>query len=203
MTQHPAEPLLRVRVQRGGGSDRGGRALPVVGAAARSDDRRGRDERELGLRDRQRAAAAAGAAVRPQPAPAALRRALCWIDAAPEACYRSMAMRSRLPALLALTLALAALPGVRAFANAMCAPCCPERSAAADPACEIESSDCCELVPAAPAAPEPVKAKPVTPALSLAPRPAEPIPASHLAPLRAREFASRASALQLSVVRRL
>ena len=51
-----AEPVLRVRLQRGRGSDRGGCALPVLRHAAQSDVRSGSHELQLGLRDRQRAA---------------------------------------------------------------------------------------------------------------------------------------------------
>src|SRR6185437_35675 len=61
--QHPPEPLLRLRLQRARRADRGGRPLPMVRAAAQSDDRQRCHEPELRHRDRQRA-------------PAALRRAL-------------------------------------------------------------------------------------------------------------------------------
>ena len=54
--QHPAEPLLRVRLQRARRAAGGRRALPVDRLAAVADDRRRGDEPELGLGDRQRAA---------------------------------------------------------------------------------------------------------------------------------------------------
>jgi Cu+-exporting ATPase len=59
--QHPAEPVLRVRLQRGRRADRGWRALSAVRMAAEPDDCRGGDERQLGVGHRQRAAAAARA----------------------------------------------------------------------------------------------------------------------------------------------
>jgi hypothetical protein len=116
-----------------------------------------------------------------------------------------MAMRLRIPALLALALALCALPGVRAFADAICPPCCAERAGSApDPACALQDSDCCDLVPAAPAAPaEPAKAQPPAPALVSVPHAVAPVPIARLAAQGSREVAAAVSPLQLSVVRLL
>jgi Cu+-exporting ATPase len=61
--QHPAEPLLRVRLQRPRDTARGGRALPRLRVAALADDRQRRDEPELGLGDRKLPPAAVGEAV--------------------------------------------------------------------------------------------------------------------------------------------
>src|SRR5687768_2907846 len=74
-----------------------------------------------------------------------------------------MPMR-RTPALLALVLALCALPGVRAFASASCAPCCPESAMPAD--CSMKEASCCEVAPAA-AAEAASYAKPDSPAPAL------------------------------------
>ena len=57
--QHPPEPVLRVRLQRARGADRGGRALPVRRAASQPDARERGDDLELGLGDHERAATAA------------------------------------------------------------------------------------------------------------------------------------------------
>ena len=78
--QHPAEPVLRLRLQRGRRADRGGHPLSGLRPAAVADDRGGGDEPVLGLGDRQRAAAADAQALRgpelPTPGPRgrALRR---------------------------------------------------------------------------------------------------------------------------------
>ena len=56
--QHQAEPVLRLRLQRGGRANRGRRALPVLRAALVPDHRRCRDELQLGLGGRQCAALA-------------------------------------------------------------------------------------------------------------------------------------------------
>ena len=50
--QHPAEPGVRVRLQRRRHPDRGRRAVPGVRAAALTDDRRRRDGAVVGQRDR-------------------------------------------------------------------------------------------------------------------------------------------------------
>ena len=57
--QYPAESFLRLHLQCGGRSDRGGRALSRLRRAAVADDRGGGDGAVIGERDRQRAAAAA------------------------------------------------------------------------------------------------------------------------------------------------
>ena len=58
MREHPAEPVLRVRLQRGRRADRRRRALSGLRAAAQPDDRRRGDELQLGVGHRQRAAPA-------------------------------------------------------------------------------------------------------------------------------------------------
>ena len=60
MREHPAEPVLRLRLQRARRADRRRCALSVLRPAAEPDDRGGGDELQLGLGDRQRAAAAPG-----------------------------------------------------------------------------------------------------------------------------------------------
>ncbi len=116
-----------------------------------------------------------------------------------------MAMRSRIPALLALALALCALPGVRAFASAICPPCCPEHAAPVlGPDCAPQASDCCEVVPAAPAAaPEHTNSQPPAPALVTTPRTVTPVPAALLAPQPAGQIVAARSSSRLSVVRLL
>jgi hypothetical protein len=111
-----------------------------------------------------------------------------------------MAMSSRIPALLALALLLCALPGVRAFASAM--PCCE----ATEPGtgCAPAESDCCTLVPAAPAAPSAhVKAQPGAPAVVSVLRAFAPAPAALRSRHSPRDSAPAPSALRLSVVRLL
>ena len=61
--EHPAESVLRVRVQRAGRADRGRVALPGVRAASQPDDRERGDDLQLGLGDRERAPVAEAAAV--------------------------------------------------------------------------------------------------------------------------------------------
>ena len=56
--EHQAEPVLRVRLQRRRRADRGRRALPAFGLLLSPDDRRRRDELQLGLGHRERAPAA-------------------------------------------------------------------------------------------------------------------------------------------------
>ena len=56
--QHPAEPVLRLHLQRRRRADRGGRALSGVRTSAVADHRRRRDGAVVGQRRRQRAAAA-------------------------------------------------------------------------------------------------------------------------------------------------
>jgi hypothetical protein len=114
-----------------------------------------------------------------------------------------MPMRSRTPVLLALVLALCALPGVRAFASAM--PCCAESGETAPgPDCAAQDSDCCQLVPAAPAAPaEQVKAQPAAPAIVSALHGITPVPAALLALQPTSQIAAAISASRLSVVRLL
>jgi hypothetical protein len=51
--QHPAEPVLRIRLQRDDRADRGGRDLSLDGTAAQSDDRQHRYERKLDRGDQQ------------------------------------------------------------------------------------------------------------------------------------------------------
>ena len=58
--EHQAEPVLRLRIQRVGNSDRGGGALPVLRGSAQSRHRGGGDEPQFRLRSRQRVEAAAG-----------------------------------------------------------------------------------------------------------------------------------------------
>ena len=57
--QHPAEPVLRLRLQRARGADRGRRALSGLRPPAQPDDRQRRDEPELGPCHHQCAAACA------------------------------------------------------------------------------------------------------------------------------------------------
>ncbi len=61
--QHPAEFVLRVRLQWAGDPDRRRRALPGLRPPAQPDDRQRRDERQLGPGHLERAAPAPGAAV--------------------------------------------------------------------------------------------------------------------------------------------
>ncbi len=61
--QHPAEFVLRLRLQRAGDPDRGRRALPGLRPPAQPDDRQRRDERQLGAGHQQRAQVAPGAAM--------------------------------------------------------------------------------------------------------------------------------------------
>src|SRR3990172_5372914 len=63
--QHPAEPVLGLRLQRGGRARRGRCPLPRVRAAPLPDAGERGDELQLGHGDRERAAAAAGQAVIP------------------------------------------------------------------------------------------------------------------------------------------
>jgi hypothetical protein len=115
-----------------------------------------------------------------------------------------MPMRSRIPALLALTLALCALPGVHAFAAAWCAPCCDEAQSQPQP-CAVTASDCCALSPAAPASvpAEHTTAQPPAPALVTAPHGFAPTHAAGLAPSFARQIAAASAPARLSVVRLL
>ncbi|HKA14550.1 MAG TPA: hypothetical protein VKH41_06000 [Myxococcota bacterium] len=111
-------------------------------------------------------------------------------------------MRSRIPALLALALALCALPGVRAFASAPCAPCCAEYSAPA-PDCAMDEAPCCEIAPAAPAAiADHARAEIQAPAVVDSLRVAEPALAPVPAP-PAKGAPAYSSPLRLSVVRLL
>src|SRR5258705_2465238 len=102
-----------------------------------------------------------------------------------------MAMRSRIPALVALALALCALPGVRAFANAICSPCCAEHAQSGPgPACAPQDSVCCDLVPGAPAAPADHANQPPAPAIVSAPPATTATATALLAPPRVREIAT-------------
>jgi hypothetical protein len=113
-------------------------------------------------------------------------------------------MKSRIPALLVVALALCALPEVRAFASAVCATCCSDAgSEAQGPACAMHESGCCELAPATPAAlVEHTNAQPPAPALASA-HVLAPVSWAPLAPLVTRELALASSPLRLSVVRLL
>ena len=63
--QHPAEPVLRLRLQRGRRADRGRRALSGLRHPAVADHRRGRDGAVVGQRGRQCAAVAQGKTLTP------------------------------------------------------------------------------------------------------------------------------------------
>jgi hypothetical protein len=115
-----------------------------------------------------------------------------------------MPMRSRLPVLVALALALCALPSLHAFAAARCTPCCAEMAESADSGCGLNESDCCEVTPAAPVAPvEQVNPQLASPALTTAPIAFTPAPALLPVRLHARALAAPASPARLSVVRLL
>ena len=116
-----------------------------------------------------------------------------------------MAMRSRLPVLLALALVLCALPAVQAFAAAACAPCCAETgSPAPDSDCRLSESACCDLAPAAPVAPlERANPQPVPPAVASVPLALVPEPASARVPVKTRSLIATAPPARLSVVRLL
>ncbi len=105
--------------------------------------------------------------------------------------------------MVALALVLCALPGVRAFASAM--PCCSENGESTPgPACAPQESDCCELVPAAPAAPaEHTNSQPPPPAIVSALHGITAVPAALLALPPARQIAAAISSSRLSVVRLL
>jgi hypothetical protein len=115
-----------------------------------------------------------------------------------------MPMRTRTAALLALVFVLGALPGASAFASPMCPPCCPEHEAPQGPECAPLAFECCDLVPAAPAAAitiEHVKAQPVAPALWSPVRPSA--PAAWFAAIPGKSALAPASPHRLSVVRQL
>ena len=57
LSEHPAEPLLRVRLQRARGAAGGGRPLSDLRPPPEPDGRERRHDGQLGLGDRQRAAA--------------------------------------------------------------------------------------------------------------------------------------------------
>jgi hypothetical protein len=113
-------------------------------------------------------------------------------------------MRSRLPVLVAMALALCALPSLHAFAAARCTPCCAEMAGSADSGCGLNEADCCEVMPAAPVAPiEQSNPQLASPALAIAPLALAPAPASVPLRLLARASASPAPPARLSVVRLL
>ena len=85
--QHPAEPVLRVRVQRDRHSGRGRGAVPDPRGVAVADARQRRHERELGLGDHERPAATQRGPVsgdrwrgRPRPAPQTGEEPSCSIQ---------------------------------------------------------------------------------------------------------------------------
>ena len=118
-----------------------------------------------------------------------------------------MPMRSRLPLLVALALALCALPSLHAWAVASCTPCCAEMAGSAPDSgspCGLDDADCCKVMPAPPVSPvEPVMPPLAAPALASAPIALAPAPALLLARPPTRALASPAPPARLSVVRLL